>query len=188
VPLAGAWVDNWDDTQPGTRTISTTCNRWTTGTTSYEGVTLRPDSTFSTSYVSISDYGCGQTRAVACCLTPRRKTFRGFTPASFNGNLGGRVGAHAQCASAFPGSHFCDENEYTRSTAGTTVPAAGAWVDNWDDTQPGGRTISTTCNRWTTGTTSYEGVTLRPDGTFSTSYVSISDYGCGQLRPTACCE
>lgn len=188
VPASGAWIDNWDDSQPGARSINTTCNHWTTGTTAYEGIVVRSDGTFTGTYVSSSDYGCGQTRPVACCFASRKSTFRGFTPQVLSGNLGGRVGAHATCASAFAGSHFCDEQEYVGSFSGTAIPASGAWVDNWDPSQPGERSINTTCNRWTTGTTSYEGLMVRNDGTFGGTYVSSADYGCGQIKPLACCQ
>ncbi|MFZ5441993.1 MAG: hypothetical protein ACOZQL_18450 [Myxococcota bacterium] len=188
VPSSGAWVDDYDSAQPATRGINYICNRWTTGTTSYEGLIIRADGTPGSTYVSSSDYGCGTPRPVACCFAPRKRTFRGFTPATYTGNLGGRRGAHALCGAAFPGSHFCDEGEYGLSTSGAPVPAGGAWVDDFDASQPGKRGINYICNRWTTGTTSYEGLIIRTDGTPGSTYVSSSDYGCGTPRPVACCE
>lgn len=188
VGLNGAWIDDYDVSQPAARGLSTICSRWSQGTTSYEGILIRPDGTVGTSYVSTSNYGCGLARPVACCFAKATSRFRGFTPMTYTGNLGGRLGAHAICRAAFPGSHFCHEGEYGRATSSTPVPASGVWIDDYDAAQPGDRGLSTICSRWSQGTTSYEGILIRTDGTIGTSYVSTSNYGCGTQRPLACCD
>jgi hypothetical protein len=185
---AGAWVDDYDSTQPAARGLSYVCNRWSTGTVGYEGLIIRSDGTIGTSYANSSNYGCGTPRPVACCFTNVKNRLRGFTPTTYTGNLGGRLGAHAICRAAFSGSHFCHEGEYGRANSGTAVPAGGAWVDDYDSTQPGQRGLSYVCNRWSTGTVGYEGLIVRTDGTIGTSYANSSDYGCGTPRPVACCD
>jgi hypothetical protein len=188
VPAGGAWVDDWDSAQPAARGYSYICSRWSSGTPGYEGNLIRPDGTVGTSYVTTNNYGCGVARPVACCFSSQRVRFRGFTATTYTGNLGGRVGAHGICRATFPGSHFCHEGEYAQAFSGVAVPDGGAWVDDYDETQPGKRGFSYICSRWSSGTAGYEGNLIRTDGTIGTSYVNSGNYGCSVPRPIACCE
>jgi hypothetical protein len=188
VPASGAWVDDWDSAQPAARGYGSICSRWSNGTTLYEGFVVRADGTLGTSFVTSGNYGCQVPRPVACCFSSKAVRFRGFTPTNYTGNLGGRVGAHAICRSAFPGSHFCHEGEYTQAFTGAPVPGSGAWVDDYDEVQPGKRGYGYICSRWSNGTNLYEGFLVRTDGTIGTSFVTSGNYGCQVPRPVACCE
>jgi hypothetical protein len=188
VPASGAWVDDWDSAQPAARGYGYICSRWSNGTTLYEGFVVRADGTIGTSFVTSGNYGCQVPRPVACCFSSKAVRFRGFTPTNYTGNLGGRVGAHAICRSAFPGSHFCHKGEYTQAFTGAPVPGSGAWVDDYDEVQPGKRGYGYICSRWSNGTNLYEGFLVRTDGTIGTSFVTSGNYGCQVPRPVACCE
>jgi hypothetical protein len=186
----GAWVDNWDVTVPGERTNNSICSGWTwSAANSYTGSTISPSGVTLDSYVSSSNYGCQTARPLACCFTAKRRNFKGFTPTAYTGNLGGRVGAHALCAAAFAGSHFCHEDEYVSSASSAPLGVDGAWVDNWDSTVPGERTNNSICSSWTwSAANSYTGSTINASGILVDSYVSSSNYGCQTPRPLACCD
>jgi len=98
------------------------CMSWTSAAANHNGIMLHPS-------LAISG-ACGTERAVACCNTPFRERFRGFTTTTTNGNAGGRPGMHARCAQEFPGSHLCHMAEYHRAHPTTSPPASGAWIDN----------------------------------------------------------
>jgi hypothetical protein len=188
VPANGAWVDNFDPAYPGRRGASYTCNGWTwSGTASPEGYIVQTTGNIGTSY-SGGNYGCEVSRRVACCFPAQRRSFRGFTMTSYTGNLGGRVGAHAACAAAFPGAHFCHQDEYMASGSPLAVPASGAWLDNFTSNYPGQRGASYSCSGWTwSGTGSPEGYIVQTTGNIGTSY-SGGNYGCEVARPLACCD
>jgi hypothetical protein len=122
-------------------------------------------------------------------LTAGRAQFAGFTQATYIGNLGGRVGAHALCAAAIPGSVFCDEEEYLEANSPLPVPVGGAWIDNWDSALPGERAFSTTCSGWTNSNANSGGggLLVNTSGSVSDSYQSLSNSGCQTARPLACC-
>jgi hypothetical protein len=123
-------------------------------------------------------------------------TFAGFTAATYTGEItfggGGRPGAHAICAAAFSGSHFCHATEYIQSASGTTVPMSGAWVD--PSTIDGSSTVNSgppgsgryiygqTCSSWTNGTNALTGWWISPSG-----YVGTSG-NCSNSRALACCN
>jgi hypothetical protein len=63
-------------------------------------------------------------------------TFAGFTVATYDGNLGGPIGANAKCAAEFVGSHLCTEREFSWAGASAAPGAAGFWMDDiWASTQ-----------------------------------------------------
>jgi hypothetical protein len=196
IPAGGAWVDG---TVPGTnsnidRTETYTCSMWTSSliNNGTEGTLILPSGSYSTSYAGSSNSGCQIARPMLCCTAPQRNVVRGLTPMAYGGNLGGRPGAHALCAAAFPGSHFCSTLEYINSPTTVAAPAGGAWVDG---TVPGtgSRTLRTetyTCSMWTSNliNNGTEGTIILPSGSYSTSYAGSSNSGCQTPRPLYCCE
>ena len=194
-PTEGAWLD--PSTAGGNDTANSgmpgsgrylygyTCNAWSNNSTSYSGTWVSPTGT-----ITSSGY-CDASRAIACCNTPAKTRFAGFTTMLLNGNAGGRTKMHAICASAFPTSHMCHASEYIRASSATSVPTAGAWLDpstaSGNDTGnsgvPGsGRYLyGYTCNAWSNATTSYSGTWVSPTGT-----VTSSAY-CDTSRAVACC-
>jgi hypothetical protein len=114
----------------------------------------------------------------------------GITPQSYAGNLGGRPGAHALCAAAYPGAHFCSSLEYINGPNAVTIPAGGAWVDGLTpgSNQRNDRTETYTCSMWTSSVSNNgtEGTLILPSGAQATSYTS-NNSGCQIARPLLCC-
>jgi hypothetical protein len=112
--------------------------------------------------------------------------------ASFNGNIGGRVAAHALCAAEFAGGHLCHASEFLLANSLVTPPAAGAWLDPSvapDDTTTyaaapayGRRVGAPDCSNWTNGTAGTYGPHVDPNGGISNSGT------CANARPLACCN
>lgn len=122
-----------------------------------------------------------------------RGTFAGFTSMTYTGAIsGGRPGAHAVCATAFPGSHLCHASEYIQAESATAVPMSGAWVDpstmDGDYTRMGGmpgsgrHVFGLACSSWSTGATTATGYWVTTTGTLS----STGD--CSASRAVACCQ
>lgn len=119
--------------------------------------------------------------------------FVGFTSMVSNGNLGGRVGAHAMCQAQFgANAWFCHATEYVNSAA-QGAPVGGAWID-WSAAQNGasvtagglsaGRsgTGNNSCTGWTS--TSGSHLIVSVNGELLSGSVGVD---CTQQRPVACC-
>jgi hypothetical protein len=165
-PASGGNCTSWTATGPGTQT----------------GIMLHPS-------LAISG-PCTEARPLACCSTPYRETFRGFTTATTTGAAGGRPAMHARCAQEFTGSHLCHHAEYQRATPTVSPPASGAWIDSSsfnsaaenDGAMPtSGRSTSPTgaCSSWTSGNVNALGIMMTPANSTTGS--------CGTPRPLACC-
>jgi hypothetical protein len=188
-----------------------TCGGWTisAATAKPDGFTNAVGWTFNTfgvlgsSFVTGSDGGCENTRPLACCQGGTAIRFRGFTPSTTGGNLGGRTGANALCRAAFAGSHFCADWEADQGAVPAPIPATGAWIDVGDSSNitrlfRGGYSIQDpgTCAGWTTsaatakpdGFTNAVGWTLTPLGGLANTFITGSDGGCEVARPLACCD
>jgi hypothetical protein len=209
-PTSGAWIDLGNQ-QTSVRTFHYTysntntddCLGWTTSATSpaisgTSGWTLTSQGGFASTY-SPTDSGCDVQRPLACCKGGTAVRFRGFTPATMGGNLGGRSGAHAICGAAYSGSHFCTDWEVDQANVPAPIPASGAWIDLGND-QTSVRvfhytysnTNTDSCLGWTTSAASpavsgTSGWTLTPLGGFASTY-SPTDSGCDVARPLACCD
>jgi hypothetical protein len=123
--------------------------------------------------------------------------FLGVTPSSYDGNLGGYVGANAKCQLTYPGSHICSGNELVRSGNSVAIPTA--WVNPdqvgeyervgfiFNLASVGGTLISVnagsiTCNSWQIPTSQnlHRGPITAPKG--------FSAATCNTLLPIACCK
>jgi hypothetical protein len=210
VPAGGAWIDNSgaadgsytgasfvdDVATPDAGRITAwnayTCWGWST-TSSAWGLTLNPDGEYIT--------WCTTTHVLACCSTPYRERFRGFTAATTTGAAGGRAQMNFLCGQEFAGSHLCHIAEYNRATPTTTPPASGAWVDASGFATPSGGTEENAlaaknlgrftakadyenCDNWTAtaipGSYTLQGLAVAPVHAYSMS--------CATARPLACCE
>lgn len=177
-PSTSAWIDFDRDSVTGERSTNP-CNiaagSWTHGGTSDTGGYLNP-----TAYTTSSN--CNVARPLSCCFKPTVRVFRGFTTATFTGDLGGFTGANAKCNAEFPGSSFCTSADYSLSNTASVPGAAGAWVDFNRDSE-GGRSTNP-CNialgSWTHNGTSDTGGYLN-----ATGYTTSSN--CNVSRPLACC-
>jgi len=218
-PVAvSAWVDI-GNVQPTTRYFrplysaedTSTCGGWTSdsptakpdGLNIGRGYFFTPLGEVKSSFVSNNDGGCQNPRQLACCKGGTAVRFRGFTPSSTGGNLGGRSGAHATCNAAYTGSHFCNDWEVDQAAVPAPIPASGAWVDigNVQTStryfRPSYSTQDTsTCGGWTTdsatakpdGLNTGRAYILTPQGGIKSTFVSNSDGGCQNPRPMACCD
>lgn len=176
VPSGGAWVDlagpladnNW----PRDRNPNGVCSHW--AGTNNNGTQLNAQGL-------VSYAPCATARALACCRAPLN-WFRGFTSATFTGDLGGVAGANAKCHAAFAGSHLCTDREYQWSGSATPVPATGAWVElaypSSAAVWPRDRNPNGVCSHWT-------GTTLNGPQLGSLGVVEYQP--CATPRALACC-
>ena len=188
---------------------SSTCGGWTSNSASAKAdgvntnrgpiVTSLGDQT--SSFVATNDGGCENARPLACCTGGTGIRFRGVTAAT-TGNLGGRTGANAMCASTYAGSHFCTNWELDQAAA-HPIPASGVWMD-LGSSDPSSRYFrlnysvndSSTCGGWTDaspsakadGVNTNRGPVLTTLGDETSSFVATNDGGCQNARPIACCD
>ncbi len=142
-PVDGAWIDGSADFDgltgdPGSSAAlagkniaryvglsDLNCYSWTAataGTTNLFGMTATRS--------SWGNVACTQQRSLACCSSPYKERFRGFTTATVTGaRAGGRNEMHQLCGAQYPGSHLCYVSEYYRGSPTITPPANGAWID-----------------------------------------------------------
>lgn len=197
VPASGAWLDpsisdgdseNFNNGMAGSGRYvgySGTCDSWSTTASGYSG-------TYIATSGAITNNACSASRVLACCNTPTKTRFAGFTSATTSGSAGGRPKMHAMCAAAFAGSHMCHAAEYIRSASGNSVPSTGAWLDpsianaessSFNTGMPAsGRYVgySGTCDSWSTAASGYS-------GTYVTTTGGITNNACTATRAVACC-
>jgi hypothetical protein len=204
VPASGAWLDAgaFSGSSSYTPTLgvsapnvgrytandsSYNCQQWTINNT-YTGTVILPTGPTTGT--------CSTARPLACCNTPYRETFKGFSTLTTQGNAGGREPMHAICADQFAGSHMCTTSEYYRTGNATPVPASGAWLDAGAFSGSSSYTptlgisasnvgrytandSSYNCQQWTINNT-YTGTVI-----FSTGPTTGT---CSTARPVACCQ
>lgn len=166
------------------------CANWT-GTGVTNGTTITPQ------LASIAT--CTTTHPLACCGTPFRENFRGFTTQTVSGaRPGGRSEMHQRCGAQFAGSHMCFHAEYERANPTVSPPASGAWLDISGYVR-GGALVDTTianrtagrftatsdwnCRGWfslTSGTSGTFGAAIKPSG--------LEAVSCASALPIACCD
>lgn len=205
-PANGAWIDSSAGTDGGFETYGTNDGVASTTSGRYAGRHLYANclswTTVQGSGLSVETGGalfrdCAQQRVLACCTTPYRERFRGYTAAMATGAAGGRAAMHARCGAEFPGAHLCHAAEYERATPMTTPPVNGAWLDASGfalrgevslDTSTAsanagrwtGRSIYDNCTNWIDASSSLAGTSVKPGLVTSSS--------CATARPLACCE
>jgi hypothetical protein len=148
---------------------------------------------------------CATTLPVACCASPYKERFRGFTTSTTSGAAGGRAMMNFQCASQFSGSHLCHFAEYTRAAPTASPPASGAWIDYSGAIDQFGSaqlmasqaSVATAryvgfldtgnCGNWTENTYVSAGSTLNATGGTITP-AGFTNVLCSTARPLACCQ
>ncbi len=185
-PADGAWVDysrNANGTRSGNACYLSglQAGSWMQGASSDYGPFVN-----AAGYV-YNGSNCDQVKPVACCRSAVQVVLRGFTAASFTGNLGGYVGANQKCQVDYPGSFFCTATDYYRSNANASPPPTGAWLDygRAENGQRSGNACyksGTQAGPWMEGTGSDYGPFVNASG-----YV-YNGSNCDQLKPLACCE
>jgi hypothetical protein len=162
------------------------CDNWTQASSGTSGATISTN--------GITTAQCNTTHVVACCSTPFREKFAGFTPGVSAGGAGGRYAMHTLCGAAFAGSHLCHVSEFYRTQTATTPPAGGAWIDESgypaneiyvnavlaarDIGRYTGQLDTGNCDNWSNTSTS--GATVTVSG--------ITTATCTTALPLACCK
>lgn len=111
-------------------------------------------------------------------------SFAGYTSTSFNGNLGGHVGANAKCNAEFPGSVFCTRADFAKTEPSIYPPTNGAWLDYFRDGsgfRNGGECYQSPNGGWTHDGTGDTGTFVQTNGLESNS-------PCNAQKPIACCR
>ncbi|MEW6433717.1 MAG: hypothetical protein AB1730_19595 [Myxococcota bacterium] len=193
VPAAGAWIDDARYTSSSAPTVTPrdrengyACDNWRS-TSSYNAGWIDVQGLYTTAYQANA---CATVRPLACCRGPQ-KWFRGFTTASYSGDLGGIQGAHAKCSAEYAGAHLCTWREYELSGTPAPVPAAGAWIDDArypsssaPNVTPRDRENGYACDNWRS-TSSYNAGWIDAQGLYTTAYQANA---CATARPLACCS
>ncbi|MFZ5442906.1 MAG: hypothetical protein ACOZQL_23070 [Myxococcota bacterium] len=176
-PGQGAWID-YERSAAGSRD-SSACNAtgaWTNGTSSDWAYAV-------TSTGGLASPNCNNLRALSCCRQTRApRVFRGYTTATYNGNLGGIVGANQKCRAEFPGSYLCTVSDFYLAEPEFGAPGAGAWLD-YERTGAGVRD-SSACNQngaWTNPTSSDWAYTVTATG-------GLASPNCSLVMSLACCS
>ena len=220
IPDGGAWVDlsatinlsafgrefasvevSTADSVRAVLPIAQSCNDWTSA-----GVP--PMFQISGGRVTAAAPGtttCDSVLPVACCSTPYRERFAGFTTSTTDGNIGGRAAANRRCAAEFPGAHLCHVAEYVRANVAVAPPSGGAWIDKSSlapvfassSTQAeavvtrnghgraspyvtSGPGLEANCVNWTSNASTADALALVPSGIQGSS-------NCDVVRSLACC-
>jgi hypothetical protein len=132
---------------------------------------------------------CDKAKPLACCSTPSKTRFAGFTRATKTGKMGGRARAHQLCNTEFPGAHYCHAAEYLRANSAATIPATGVWIDPSGNNSViyvglptvGRQLTGYTCLTYTHEGTTYGGTTLSARGGLGWNT------DCDKAKPLACC-
>ncbi len=181
---AGAWID-FDRKVSGGR-ADNSCSlsastAWTSSSNSNLGANLNATGGY---YGTVN---CANTKPLACCRGGAAAViFRGFTTATFTGDLGGYPGANAKCQTQYAGSTFCTIADYDLSNTTAAPPtSAGAWIDF--DRKVSGARADNSCSlsastAWTSSSNSNLGANLNATGGY---YGTVN---CANSKPLACCQ
>lgn len=178
---AGAWVD-YNRNDNGTRSTSGCAanqSPWTSAAVQFPPTA--PQVT-EVGYRGLAD--CTASKHLACCRVSRGN-FRGFTAATYNGNLGGLPGAATKCRIDFPGSSLCTLADYDLSNTATRPPtAAGAWVDYNRNANGTRSTSGCAANQspWTSAAVQFPPTAPHIS---AVGYAGIAD--CTAVKHLACC-
>ena len=127
---------------------------------------------------------CTASKHLACCRGSTGN-FRGFTTATYTGDLGGLPGAAAKCRVDFPNSWLCTVADYDLSNTNARPPtSAGAWID-YNRNANGSRSIGA-CALNTTPWAS-AAVQFTPNAPQLTDNGYAGTTGCTASKHLACC-
>lgn len=191
-PVNGAWIDVQVDTN-GRR--STSACRFDSGNLAWTSSDATSAAVYSQGAVTrgpgtTTNYYCNVVRPLSCCRRRNPVRFRGFTTATYNGNLGGYMGANQKCSAEFPGSYFCQGAEYDLANTAAQPPAIGAWIDVQVDSN--GRRSTSAC-RFESGNLAWTSSDSTSAAVYSQGAVTRgpgtgTNYYCNVVRPLACCS
>ncbi len=173
----GAWIDS-ERNSTGTRGNA---NCYVSGSGGW--VNSASDTGYTlNAFGGITSGSCTVARPLSCCRKARSVIFRGFTMATYTGNLGGNSGSNAKCHAEYPGSFLCTYSDYARSETSST-PGTPAWIDserNSTGTRGNANCYISGSGGWV-NSASDTGYTLNALG-------GITSGTCTAARPLACCQ
>lgn len=200
VPTQGAWLDISVNVEGNLSSSASplfgrapspgySCYDWTNSSTTTYGSTVTP-----AGGINGGGNACDSLRPLACCSSPSKARFAGFTTAKTTGKAGGRPAMHAVCAAAFVGSHLCHAAEFIRANPAAAAPSDGAWLDISSDLK--GNLISSgmpaagrapspgySCYDWTSDASTTYGSTATVAGG-----INGGGNACDKARALACCR
>jgi hypothetical protein len=187
----GAWSDS-DRLSSGQRAADACYTSNSGGPWTYDGPATY-SSGQSGGYVapngSHSSSLCNTSRQLTCCRSAARVVFRGFTTATYTGNLGGYVGANQKCSQEFPGSGLCTLSDFDTSNTSLGPATGSAWVDN-DRLASGQRSAASCYTTNSGGAWTYDGpatYSSGQSGSFLTGNGAHSSSLCNLTRQLSCC-
>jgi hypothetical protein len=190
-PSSGAWID-YPRATDGTRDNSS-CDYSSSEPWTYSGAfngSGGQQGSMVSSFGRHTTAGCNLVKPLACCRAPAaRMVFRGFTTATFTGDLGGFPGAHTKCSSQFPGSSLCTRSDYDLANTSVAAPASGAWIDFSRATE--GTRSNSSCNYTSSEPWTFSGAfngSGGQQGWTVTTFGRHTSVSCNQVKPLACCS
>ena len=195
IPATGAWIDDSSTTSnsapnnfPRDRVMTAFCDSWRSSVGPGNWATfLDPTGVWAPA----SYNQCQTVRPLACCRSPHAGWFRGFTALTFDGNLGGPVGANAKCHAQYAGAHLCTMREYQWAGSSSAIPSGGAWIDDSSTTSssspnnfPRDRVMTAFCDSWRTNVGPGNWATFLD---VSGVWAQASYNQCQTARALACC-
>jgi hypothetical protein len=180
----GAWLD-YDRYSSGERnnsacTSSTTGEAWLNSAATGASAAVAQPTGF---YLS---QPCNVARPLACCITPKEAVFVGYTTATWNGNLGGFIGANAKCAAQYPSSWLCTVRNFNLADPGVVPGAQGAWLDY--DRYSSGERNNSACTSGTTGEAWSNAASSGASAAVAGATGFYTSLPCNIARPLACCR
>jgi hypothetical protein len=186
---SGAWIDYARNTD-GTRSASS-CYLGGAGVWTYSGPAVGSSGQSGSTMLPTGDYTsaiCNLQKPLSCCRASSRVVFRGFTVATYTGNLGGYPGANGKCSAEYPGSFLCTRSDYDQANTPVGPPGSGAWIDYSRNTD--GTRSASSCYLGGAGVWTYSGPAVGSSGQSGSMMLPTGDYTsaiCNLVKPLACC-
>jgi hypothetical protein len=188
---AGSWID-YSRNDDGTRNDSA-CTVGGAGPWTYGGGATGSTGQSGWVVTSTGDHTsalCNSVKPLACCRGGTWAVrFRGFTAATYTGNLGGYPGANAKCAAEFSNSFLCTRADYDQANGVVAAASSGAWIDY--PRNPDGTRNDSACTVGGAGPWTYGGGATGSTGQSGWMVTSTGDHTsalCNNLKPLACCS
>lgn len=185
-PTGGAWVDE-RRASSGIRNIYACAPSGGATSAWTDGSAARLGNVVATTGFVTGNANSNVLRPLSCCYLPARSVFRGYTSATFTGNLGSFQGANAKCRAEFTGSHFCTNEDYSLGEPGALPPAGGAWVDERRATD-GIRNIYACAPSGGATSAWADGSPTRLGNVVATTGFVSGNANCDIARPLSCCD
>ena len=186
----GAWID-YARSSDGTRAANS-CYLGGGGVWTYSGPAVGSSGQSGSTLLPTGDYTsaiCNLQKPLACCRASSRVVFRGFTVATYTGNLGGYPGANGKCSAEYASSFLCTRTDYDQANTAVGPPSSGAWIDYARSSD--GTRAANSCYLGGGGVWTYSGPAVGSSGQSGSMMLPTGDYTsaiCNLVKPLACCS